>query len=155
MINDYDKKFLNVFNEYYPFERYILKNPKPIGNLFDEALLEEIFIPQTEIKPIFSDDGSELVSFTSIDKDEIYIKIKTAAGVIRLGYFDFNQAIRENIRNIIINDFGQYEWESLFVDHEEDLGKLQEIILEQKYLIEQKYTLCNVKNTILQTILTK
>ena len=46
-----------------------------------------------------------VVSFTSIDKDEIYIKIKTAAGVIRLGYFDFNQAIRENIRNIIINDF--------------------------------------------------
>jgi len=153
MINDYDKEFLNVFNEYYPFERYILKNPKPIGNLFDEALLEEIFIPQTEIKPILSDDGSELVSFTSIDKDEIYIKIKTAAGVIRLGYFDFNQAIRENIRNIIIDDFGQYEWEGLFVDHE-DLGRLQEILLEQKYLIEQKYTLCNVKNTI-RTILTK
>lgn len=153
MINDYDKEFLNVFNEYYPFERYILKNPKPIGNLFDEALLEEIFIPQTEIKPILGDDGSELISFTSIDKDEIYIKIKTAAGVIRLGYFDFNQAIRENIRNIIIDDFGQYEWEGLFVDHE-NLGKLQEIILEQKYLIEQKYTLCNVKNTI-RTILTK
>ena len=153
MINDYDKKFLNVFNEYYPFERYILKNPKSIGNLFDEALLEEIFIPQTEIKPILSDDGSELISFTSIDKDEIYIKIKTVAGVIRLGYFDFNQAIRENIRNIIIDDFGQYEWESLFVDHE-DLGKLQEIILEQKYLIEQKYTLCNIKDTI-RTILTK
>lgn len=153
MINDYDKEFLNVFNGYYPFERYILKNPKPIGNLFDEALLEEIFIPQTEIKPVLGDDGSELISFTSIDKDEIYIKIKTAAGVIRLGYFDFNQAIRENIRNIIIDDFGQYEWEGLFVDHE-DLGKLQEIILEQKYLIEQKYTLCNVKNTI-RTILTK
>lgn len=152
MINDYDKKFLNVFNEYYPFERYIIKNPKSIGNLFDEALLEEIFIPQTEIKPILS-DSSELISFTSIDKDEIYIKIKTAAGVIRLGYFDFNQAIRENIRNIITDDFGQYEWEGLFVDHE-DLGKLQEIILEQKYLIEQKYTLCNVKNTI-RTILIK
>lgn len=153
MINNYDKEFLNVFNEYYPFERYILKNPKPIGNLFDEALLEEIFIPQTEIKPILSDDGSELISFTSIDKDEIYIKIKTAAGVIRLGYFDFNQAIRENIRNIIIDDFGQYEWEGLFVD-QENLGKLQEILLEQKYLIEQKYTLCNIKNTI-RTILTK
>lgn len=153
MINDYDKEFLNVFNEYYPFERYILKNPKPIGNHFDDALLEEIFIPQTEIKPILGDDDSELISFTSIDKDEIYIKIKTYAGVIRLGYFDFNQAIRENIRNIIIDDFGQYEWECLFVDHE-DLGKLQEIILEQKYLIEQKYTLCNVKNTI-RTILTK
>lgn len=155
MINDYDKEFLNVFNEYYPFERYILKNPKPIGNLFDEALLEEIFIPQTEIKPILNDDGSKLISFTSIDKDEIYIKIKTNAGVIRLGYFDFNQAIRENIRNIIINDFGQYEWESLFVDHEDgDMGKLQEIILEQKYLIEQKYTLCNIKD-IIRTILTK
>ena len=153
MINDYDKEFLNVFNEYYPFERYILKNPKPIGNLFDEALLEEIFIPQTEIEPILGDNGSKLISFTSIDKDNIYIKIKTGAGVIRLGYFDFNQAIRENIRNIIIDDFGQYEWEGLFVDHE-DLGKLQEIILEQKYLIEQKYTLCNVKNTI-RTILTK
>lgn len=49
---NYDKEFLSVFNEHYPFERYIVKEPKPIGNLFDDAFLTEIFVPETEIKPI-------------------------------------------------------------------------------------------------------
>jgi hypothetical protein len=44
-----DKEFIDVFNEYYPFERYILKNPKSIENLFDDLLLTEIFVPKTEI----------------------------------------------------------------------------------------------------------
>ena len=26
-----DKDFINTYNEYYPFERYIVKNPKKIG----------------------------------------------------------------------------------------------------------------------------
>ena len=27
----YDTDFINSFNEYYPFERYIVKNPKKIN----------------------------------------------------------------------------------------------------------------------------
>ena len=43
-MNDYDKEFLSVFNEYYPLERYILKEPGSLGNLFDDLLLTEIFV---------------------------------------------------------------------------------------------------------------
>jgi len=42
---DYDREFLSVFNEYYPFERYIVKDPKSITYLFDDAILTEIFVP--------------------------------------------------------------------------------------------------------------
>ena len=48
---DYDKEFVNTFNEYYPFERYIVKEPKKINYLFDDVVLTELFIPSTEIKP--------------------------------------------------------------------------------------------------------
>lgn len=145
MRNEYDNQFLSIFNEYYPFERYIVRNPKSIGNLFDDALLLEIFIPTTEIKPVISDSGN-LLSFTSIEDDDIYIKIKGPGGEMRLGYFDFSDHIRENIRNIIIEDFGKYEWECLYVDHE-DMEELNKLLLEQKSLIEKKYTLCFIKDT--------
>ena len=47
-----DKEFINTFNEYYPFERYIVKEPKKINYLFDDVLLTELFVPSTEIKPV-------------------------------------------------------------------------------------------------------
>lgn len=50
-----DKEFIGTYNEYYPFERYIVKNPKKINYLFDDAILCELFIPSTEIKPIIHD----------------------------------------------------------------------------------------------------
>lgn len=40
----YDKNFINTFNEYYPFEKLIIKEPKQINYLFDDVLLTEIFI---------------------------------------------------------------------------------------------------------------
>mgnify|MGYP006864369741 CR=1 FL=1 len=114
----YDINFINSFNEYYPFERYIVKNPKKINYLFDDVLLCELFIPSTEIKPIMHE--GDFVGFTQINDDDIYIKLKTSAGEIRMAYYDFNDHIREEIRRIIISDFGAYEWESLYVEHEED-----------------------------------
>ena len=86
-MDNYDKEFLNTFNECYPFERYIIKEPKSIGNLFDDAVLTEIFVPYTEIKPILNDNG-RLISFTKINKDEIYVKLRTIAGEIRFSYFE-------------------------------------------------------------------
>jgi hypothetical protein len=140
----YDKEFLAIFNEHYPFERYILKKPKPIGNLFDDAVLTEIFVPATEIKPIV--DNGQLICFTNIPKDEIYLKLQTHGGEIRMGYWDFAEHIRENIRDIIITDFGQYEWECLYVDHE-DNEDLLNLLQNQKDIISSRYTLCNIKDT--------
>ena len=142
----YDTDFINSFNEYYPFERYIVKNPKKINYLFDDALLCELFIPSTEIKPIMHD--GEFVGFTQINDDDVYIKIKTSAGEIRMAYYDFNDHIREEIRNIIISDFGGYEWECLYVepDEDDDLDELKEALQIQKGLIEEKYGICNIKD---------
>ena len=32
-----DKEFINTFNEYYPFERYIVKEPKKINYLLKKG----------------------------------------------------------------------------------------------------------------------
>ena len=144
-MTSYDKEFLSIFNEYYPFERYILKNPKPINNTFDDALLLELFVPETEIKPIVDDNGS-LITYTSINLEEIYVKIKGPAGVMRFGYFDFSSTVREDIRIIFIEDFGQYEYESLYVDHEGDNNEdLKELLTEQFFKIKEVYGNCKIK----------
>ena len=140
---DYDKEFLNTFNESYPFERYIFQNPKPIGTLFDDALLTEIFVPNTKIDPILDENGN-LICFTHINPNEVYVKLSTKAGEIRFGYYDFAEHIREEIRCIFRDDFGHYEYECLYVDHE-DNEDLVHRLNEQKALITEKYGECPVK----------
>ena len=142
-----DKKFIDTFNECYPFERYIVKNSKKINYLFDDAILCELFIPSTEIKPIIHD--GEFVGHTQVNDNGIYIKIKTSAGEIRMAYYDFNDHIREEIRNIIISDFGRYEWECLYVDYE-DVDDLEIALEIQKKLIEEKYGVCNIKDDFIK-----
>ena len=145
----YDTDFINSFNEYYPFERYIVKNPKKINYLFDDALLCELFIPSTEIKPIMHE--GEFVGFTQINDDDVYIKIKTSAGEIRMAYYDFNGHIREEIRRIIISDFGAWEWESLYVEcdegeYNEDLAQALKL---QHTLVKNKYGVCSMKDNFI------
>lgn len=156
----YDTNFIDTFNEYYPFERYIVKNPKKINYLFDDALLCELFIPSTEIKPIIHD--GDFVGFTRINDDDIYIKLKCKNECddnwveFRMAYYDFNDHVREEIRRIIISDFGGYEWECLYVepDEDDDFNELKEALQIQKKLIEEKYGVCNIKDnfTIEDTI---
>ena len=144
-----DKDFISTFNEYYPFERYIVKNPKKINYLFDDALLCELFIPSTEIKPIMHE--GDFVGFTQINDDDIYIKLNTPAGEIRMAYYDFNDHIREEIRRIIISDFGAYEWESLYVEcdegeYNEDLAQALKL---QHTLVKDKYGVCSMKDNFI------
>lgn len=106
---NYDEEFLNVFNEYYPFERYIFKTPKSLGLTFDDIFITELFVPYNEIKHVLNENGS-IISFTNICKDEIYVKVVGNAGDMRIGYYDFNDHIRENIRYAFISDFGDYEY---------------------------------------------
>lgn len=140
-----DREFINVINEYYPFERYIVKSPKSLDPTFDDLILTELFVPKTEIKPIIHND--KLVCFTGVKHDEIYVKVKGVAGEMRIGYFDFAPHIRETIRDIVITDFGPYEWQSLYVEGEdEELPKLEKVLSEQKALIEKKYEECVIKD---------
>lgn len=144
-----DREFINTFNEYYPFERYIVKNPKKINYLFDDVLLTELFVPSTEIKPVVYEGG--FTAFTRVNDDEIYIKLKTNVGEFRMSYYDFDDHIREEIRGIVITDFGGYEWESLYVEHEEDDDEkeLEQALQIQKTLIENKYGICKMKDNFI------
>ena len=150
-----DKEFIDTYNECYPFERYIVKNPEQINYLFDDALLCELFIPSTEIKPIIH--NGEFVGSTQVNKDEIYIKLMCKNkcnenwSEFRMSYYDFNAHIREEIRRIIISDFGKYEWECLYVEHEDgDDDNLAIALQIQKQLIEEKYGTCNVKDNFIK-----
>ncbi len=142
--------FINEFNDYYPFERYIVKTPKSFVYLFDDAQLTEVFVPSTEIKPIVID--RQFVGHTKVPTDEIYIKVKGPAGEMRFALYDFSDAVISDIISIVISDFGGYEWEGLYVEHEglegEDNESLREALLEQKRLIEEKYGECTIKDTI-------
>lgn len=149
-MNDYDKEFLYTFNECYPFERYIFKDPKPLGMTFDDVLLTEIFVPYTKIKPVTNENG-QLLYHTSIPYHEVYVKIVGNAGEMRIGYIDFEEHIREIIRHNFIEDFGGYEYEGLYVDHEDegdDNASLIEVLNMQKALIKEKYGECHIKTSL-------
>ena len=127
IIMNADNDFINILNEFYPFERYIVRTPKSIEPIFDDLILTEIFVPKKN--------------------DEIYVKVKGVAGEMRIGYFDFASHIREAIRDIVITDFGPYEWQSLYVqDEDEELPELEKVLSEQKALIEKKYEECVIKD---------
>lgn len=145
------EEFINEFNSYYPFERYIVKKPISINRLFDDVFVTELFVPDTEIKPIVINGC--FVGHTKINNDEIYIKLKGNAGEMRLALYDLADPVIYDIIGYIVDDFGGYEWEGLYVEHEdEETGEnndsLKTAILEQKRLIEEKYGECVIKNTI-------
>lgn len=147
---DYDEEFLMCFNECYPFERYIFKEPKSIGMTFDDMLLTEIFVPYAEIKPVL-DENNKLLYFTSIPDHEVYVKVVGNAGEMRIGYLDFEEHIRTMIRCNFIEDFGGYEYEGLYVDHDDegdDNASLIAVLKNQKALIEEKYGECNIKPSV-------
>ena len=145
-MNSYDEEFLKTFNECYPFERYIFKEPKSLGMTFDDVLLTEIFVPYTEIKPVTNENGSFLF-YTSIPYHEVYVKVVGNAGEMRIGYLDFEDHIREMIRYNFIEDFGKYEYECLYVDYE-DNASLINVLNTQKALIKEKYGECSIKTSL-------
>ena len=136
-----ESDFINVLNEHYPYERYIVQNPKPINYLFDDAVITELFVPNTEIKPLVED--GKMYGFTSIDHDEIYVKIKGPAGEMRFAFYDFSRGIRETIIDIILDEFDSC-WEDLYIEND-CLDDLNEFLEKQKNLIIEKYGECKIK----------
>lgn len=139
-----DKSFINIFNEYYPFDRYIIEEPKSIEPTFDDLFLTEVFVPKTEIKPLLY--NGKFVCYTGVNKDEIYVKVKCKTEEFRIGYYDFEDHIRRSIINTVIEDFGEYEWECLYCqDEDTEYPELQNAINRQKALIEAKYNTKTLK----------
>lgn len=145
--------FLSVFNDRYPFERYIFNTPCNLGNLFDDVLVTEVFVPSTEIKPYFSDNG-EYIDSTEVPVDEIYLKLKGPGGEFRMGLIDFDKPIYENVIFKLYEDFGEYAWECLYMDYDEEdaYDELQEVLLDQKRMITNKYGICNIKEYVDKTV---
>lgn len=147
------KEFISVFNEYYPFERYIIRNPQSINYLFDDIKLTEIFVPSTEIKPITYINSvtgkEEYICHTKVNNDEIYVKLKCKDAIFRMALYDFDDRIRETIIEIVLEDIGSLNWQSLYIEYEdgnEEEDELKEILKEQKILITEKYRKCNIKS---------
>lgn len=139
-----DKSFINIFNEYYPFDRYIIEEPKSIEPTFDDLFLTEVFVPKTEIKPLLY--NGKFVCYTEVNKDEIYVKVKCKTEEFRIGYYDFEDHIRRSIINTVIEDFGEYQWECLYCqDEDTEYPELQSAINRQKALIEAKYNTKTLK----------
>ena len=72
---EYLEEFLSVFNDRYPFERYIFNTPCSLGNLFDDVLVTEVFVPSTEIKTYFSNNG-QCFDSNEIPIDEVYLNLE-------------------------------------------------------------------------------
>lgn len=143
-----EEEFVNLFNENYPFERYIFKKPVQINSTFDDLLLTEIFIPETEIKPIVDDNG-HFIKWSEMPWNEIYVKVKPKWDyqTMRLSFYDFAEHIREEIEWAVIKDFGQYEWECLYIDFDDSLDDLQKALQVQYSLIKLNYDgECKIKN---------
>lgn len=147
------KEFISVFNEYYPFERYIIRNPQSINYLFDDIKLTEIFVPSTEIKPITYINSvtgkEEYICHTKVNNDEIYVKLKCKDAIFRMALYDFDDRIRETIIEIVLEDIGSLNWQSLYIEYEdgnEEEDELKEILKEQKIIITKKYGECNIKS---------
>ena len=88
-----------------------------------------------------------------INKSKVYVKVKGPAGEMRFGYFDFSEGIREDIRIAFIEDFGQYEYECLYVDHEDDNNDLKKVLKEEVALIKAKYGECEIKKAVRDNLL--
>lgn len=147
------QEFIDTFNEYYPFERYIVKNPQSINYLFDDVKLTEVFVPSTEIKPITYINSvtgkEEYMCHTEVNNDEIYVKLECKGVGFRMALYDFDDGIRETIIEIVLEDMGDLNWESLYIEfgdeEDEEDAELKEMLKEQKTLITEKYGECNVK----------
>ena len=122
----YDVKFVMDFIEFYPFERYIFTNPKPIDTF-----------EQLKLKEIFTVYGSNY---------DMGLLLESPCGEVKLSYWDFDYDVRNNISAMFVEDLGNHEYECLYIDYEDDetlISKLK----KQKELLLAKYNKCIVKNT--------
>lgn len=142
-----EEEFINIFNNNYPFDKYILKNPVPINSRFDDLLLTEIFVPETHIKPILNDEG-KFMYWSEMPWNEIYIKCKTKnSEPFRLAFYDFAEDVRDEIEWAMIKDFDPYAWECLYIEFDEPSEDILLQNLQIQYnLIKLNYGECKIKD---------
>ena len=144
---DYDEDFLNLFNEWYPLEYYIFEEPKSLGLDFDDVQLMEIFVPDTKVGPIIHD--GKYVGSIRVNPNEVYVKVKGPAGVMRFGYMDFEESVRESIRWNFYEDFGDcLQYLYIDTDDPEPIEDLKRVLNKQYTAIIERYGVCKVTKNI-------
>ncbi len=128
-----DVKFIMDFIDYYPFDRYIFINSKPIEDTFEQLKLKELF--------------------TIYDGDfNIGLLLEGPCGEVKLSYWDFDYYIRVNVKNAFIEDLGNHEYECLYIDYEDNETLISKL-MKQKELLFAKYNKYNVKETPMSKII--
>lgn len=142
------EEFLNIFNEDYPYERYIFKNPKPISIAFNKLLLTEIWIPYTKIEPVLYDlNGKKAISYwTKIPDSDVNVKCSTESGeIILFNYYDFCDGVQENIISNWLEEIGD-AYQQMYIDYE-DKSDRDSMFEEQRLLNIKHYGDARVKQT--------
>ena len=134
---EYDEDFLSLFNYHYPLERYIFEKPMSLGLDFDDVQLMEIFVPDTEIKPIIV-DGQGNKQMIADRVGQIRAQISTTTS-------DFDkEKLQERLAKLAGGDYFQY----LYIDSEdEEIDKeVAKVLIKQYKLNIEKYGSCKIKN---------
>jgi hypothetical protein len=119
--------FLNIFNDYYPFERYIFIAPLEYPKTMHVSEIYVKEIPDGDFNP-----------------EDVLITLKSSDGEIEFSYFGLSNDLQGKISDGFRLDLGYREFEMLYSEREceKELGKK---LTQQYKLIMQKYGECHIK----------
>lgn len=120
-------EFLKIFNNYYPFERYLFFTPL--------KYTKTMYVTEIHVK-----EKPE----ATFDREGVLITLKTPQGELEFSYFAFSDDLQGVIYSGFRLDLGYREFEMLCTEKgcEKELG---EKLTQQYNLIMQKYGECHIK----------
>ena len=120
-------EFLKIFNNYYPFEKYIFLTPLE----YTKAMhVSEIYVKETP-------DGD-------FNKEDVLITLKCSDGTVDFSYFGFSNDFQEVISLGFRLDLGYKEFKMLYSERECE-KELNKKLTQQYNMIIAKYGKCHIK----------
>lgn len=120
-------EFLKIFNNYYPFERYIFIAPLEYPKTMH---VSEIYVKETP-------DGD-------FNREDVLITLKCSDGEIEFSYFGVSNDLQGKISEGFRLDLGYREFEMLYSERECE-AELSKKLTQQYDLIMKKYGECHIK----------
>lgn len=113
------KELVKTFYKYYPYTRYIFKQPKSLSGC-----------------PFSSMNLSE---FIVLDENSVHLKFKTLKGeMLMFSMNDLADHVQDAVRKTVLSDFGSFAFACLNNNHL-DRTELDNVLETQKKLLEEKY----------------
>lgn len=100
------RNFIQIFNDYFPYERYRFKTPISISSVHDKMYMTEINIPKQKVN-----------KYIPYNNDAIRIIVNDS---FCFSLTDFCDSIQQDIAAAVVEDFGQYEFQSLYCEYEDE-----------------------------------